>query len=194
MSKKTFLSLTDILPLVVFFIAYRQYDLITATGALVFVSVITTGLRYALERTIATAPLITLVLVVVFGGLTVWLNDERFIKIKPTLLNVSFAAVLLGAAYIYKKGLIQYVMGAVLKMNDAAWLTFSKRWGFFFLFMACLNEVLWRSLPTETWVNVRVFGYMPLTLLFALTQLKFIQAHMIEEEKEASNVTPANDA
>lgn len=188
------MSIVDILPLVVFFTAYRQYDLITATGALVVVSVVVTALRYALERTVATAPLITLVLVVVFGGLTVWLNDERFIKIKPTLLNASFATVLLGAAYIYKKGLIQYVMGAVLKLQDEAWLVFSKRWGFFFLFMACLNEVLWRSLPTETWVNVRVFGYMPLTILFALTQLKFIQANMIEDEEGATKVSaPTND-
>lgn len=193
MTKKTFLSLTDIFPLIVFFVAYRQYDLITATGALVVVSIVTTGLRYALERKLATAPLITLVLVVVFGGLTVWLNDERFIKIKPTLLNASFAAVLLGAAYIYKKGLIKYVMGAVLHLRDEAWLVFSKRWGFFFLFMACLNEVLWRSLPTETWVNVRVFGYMPLTLLFALTQIKFIQANMVEDTT-SDMPKPANDA
>lgn len=178
MSRSTFLSLLDLLPLVVFFGVYRMHDLITATGALVAISIIVTAIRYVLERKLAMAPLITLVLVIVFGGLTVALNDEQFIKLKPTLLNGAFATILLGAAYIAQKGLLRYVMQPVLHLREEAWLPLSKRWGGFFLFMACLNELLWRNLPTELWVNIRVFGYLPLTLLFAITQLRFVMRNM----------------
>ncbi len=180
--KKLCLSLADFLPLIAFFIAYRAYGLIEATAVLVWLSVIVTLTKYLFEKIIQIAPLITIILVVIFGTLTVSLEDELFIKLKPTLLNTLFGAVLLGGVLIYQKGLLQYVAGAVLTMSDEAWKKLSLRWAAFFFFMACLNEILWRSLPTDMWVNIRVFGYMPLTIVFALAQIPFIKRHMQQDE------------
>ena len=171
--------LLDFAPLGVFFAAYKLADIMTATVALVIATAITLAIIYAVERKIALAPLISGVLVAVMGGLTVLLDNELFIKVKPTLLNLAFSAVLLTGVYAFKKGLLKYVLEMAVSLTDAGWLLLSKRWGFFFLFLAGLNEVIWRSFPTEFWVNFKVFGMFTLTIGFALSQWKLMERYSV---------------
>lgn len=171
--------LLDFMPLGIFFLGYRAGDIAVATIALVVATILSLAIIYVVERKIALAPLISGVLVAVLGGLTILLDDELFIKIKPTLLNLLFAALLLGGAYIAKRGLLRYVLEVAVKLSDEGWLTLSKRWGYFFLFLAALNEVIWRQFPTEFWVNFKVFGMFTLTMLFALSQWKLLLKHEI---------------
>ena len=167
----------DFAPLAVFFMGYRWGDLMIATAGLLVATIVCLAIIYAVERKLALAPLITGVTVMVFGLLTLWLNDERFIKIKPTLINSLFAAILLGGVYIYKRGLLNHILGLAVQMTDLGWITLSRRWGFFFLFLAGLNEVIWRNFSTEFWVDFKVFGMFTLTILFAMSQYKLIERY-----------------
>jgi len=168
--------LLDILPLVVFFVGYKWLGLFLATAALLAVTLATLIIMYVLERRIALSPLITGLVVGVFGGLTLWLHDETFIKIKPTLINLVFAIILL-VGCIRKKGLLKYVLGAAFELTERGWYLLSCRWAVFFLCLATLNEVVWRNFSTESWVNFKVFGLLGLTVAFAMLQTGFIQKH-----------------
>jgi len=169
----------DFAPLGVFFLGFKFADMMTATIALIVATALSLAIIYAVERKIAMAPLISGILVAVMGGLTIALNDEQFIKIKPTLLNLLFATVLLGGVYLGKRGMLKYVLDVAISLTDEGWLKLSRRWGFFFLFLAALNEVIWRSFPTEFWVNFKVFGMFTLTMAFALSQWKLIQRYTV---------------
>ena len=177
--------LLDFAPLGVFFVAYKFADIMTATLALVLATTLSLAIIYAVERKIAMAPLVSGVLVAVFGGLTVWLDDELFIKLKPTFLNLLFASLLLGSAYIFRKGLLKYILDVAISLDERGWLILSRRWGFFFLFLAGLNELIWRSFPTEFWVNFKVFGMFTLTVIFALSQWRLIERHSVENAKSS---------
>jgi intracellular septation protein len=173
--------LCDFAPLAVFFVAYKLGGVMTATVALMVATSISIALVYAVERKIALAPLISGGLVMVMGGLSVALNDEQFIKIKPTLVNLLFAAVLLGGVVIAKRGLLKYVLDVAFQLTDAGWLVLSKRWGFFFVFLAVLNEVIWRNFSTEFWVNFKVFGMFTLTIAFAISQFKLVEKYKLPQ-------------
>lgn len=173
--------LLDIAPLGAFFLGYRMGDVMTATMWLIIATATALAIIYVAERKIAMAPLVSGCLVAVLGGLTIWLDDELFIKVKPTLLNLLFAGVLLGGVYGFGKGLLKYVLDVALKLTHEGWLLLSKRWGFFFLFLAGLNEVIWRSFPTEFWVNFKVFGMFTLTMAFALSQFKLIERYAAKD-------------
>lgn len=169
--------LLDFAPLGVFFIAYKLGGVMIATGCLLAVTALCLGAIYVVERKIALAPLITGGIVAVFGTLTLLLNDEAFIKIKPTLINLIFAAILLTGVYGFKRGLLNHVLGLAVQLTDEGWLVLSRRWGFFFLFLAALNELMWRSFPTDIWVNFKVFGMFTLTMLFAVAQVKVMEKY-----------------
>ncbi len=169
--------LLDFAPLGVFFLAYRLGDVMLATAALIVATTVSLVVIYVVERKLAPAPLITGVLVAFFGGLTLWLNDEQFIKIKPTIINLMFAAVLLGGVYGFKRGLLKPILGMAVELREEGWLKLSARWGFFFMFLAALNEFIWRSFPTEFWVNFKVFGMFTLTMLFAVSQFRLMQRY-----------------
>ena len=171
----------DFAPLAVFFIAFKLGGVMAATLALMAATAISIGVIYAVERTLALAPLITGVVVMVMGGLTVALDDPLFIKIKPTLVNLLFAAVLLGGAVIYKRGLLKYVLDVAFSLTPEGWLVLSRRWGFFFVFLAGLNEIIWRNFSTEFWVSFKVFGMMTLTITFAISQLKLLERYKAAE-------------
>lgn len=172
----------DFGPLALFFIGYRSGDLMLATALLLGGTVISLAVTYALEKTIAAAPLVSGVLVAVFGGLTLALNDELFIKMKPTIVNLLFAAVLIGGALIWKKGLLKFIFEMAFTLSDAAWRTLSIRWAIFFIFLALLNEVIWRNFSTDFWVDFKVFGMMTITIAFTLSQIPFIQRNTVEEK------------
>lgn len=125
---------------------------------------------------IAIMPLVTGVFVLVFGGLTLWLQDELFIKMKPTIVNALFAAILLGGLF-FGRPLLRYVFGEVFRLTDEGWRKLTVRWAFFFLALAVLNEIVWRNFSTDTWVAFKVFGIMPLTMAFALAQVGLLARH-----------------
>ncbi|MDA0701629.1 MAG: septation protein A [Proteobacteria bacterium] len=176
--------LIDIGPLAVFFIAYNQGDLMVATGAFMVATVVALAVNYAIERRIPKMPLVTGVIVMVFGGLTLWLADETFIKLKPTIVYSGFAIVLLGGLAIGRL-LLKPLFEMAFKLRDEGWRILTLRWGVFFIAMAILNEIVWRSMSTDTWVDLKVFGFLPITLLFAMIQLPLIRRHTIEEPEEA---------
>ena len=178
LSSRTKLIL-DFAPLAVFFVGYKLGGVMVATACLVAATVICLAVIYAVERKLALAPLITGVTVAVFGLLTLWLNDERFIKIKPTLINALFASILLIGVYGFKRGLLNHILGLAVQMTDEGWRVLSRRWGFFFLFLAGLNEFIWRNFPTEFWVDFKVFGMFTLTMAFAISQYKLIERYKV---------------
>lgn len=149
---------------------------IVVTAAFVPLMVACTLLMWRLTGELSRMQLVTLVLVVVFGGLTVWLNDERFIKMKPTILYLLFAAIL-GVGLMQRRSYLQGLMGTVLPLTDAGWMILTRRLTLFFLVLAALNEGVWRLASTETWVWVKTFG-LPLALFaFFMAQAPLIDRH-----------------
>jgi intracellular septation protein len=121
-------------------------------------------------------PLVSGVFVLIFGGLTLYLHDDTFIKMKPTIVNGIFAAALLGTL-AFGKSLLPYVLDAVFQLDDAGWKKLTFRWGVFFIFLAILNEVVWRNSSNEFWAGFKVWGVMPITMVFALAQTPLIMKH-----------------
>lgn len=172
----------DFVPLIVFFAANYQWGILPATGVLVVVTVIATLVLWLFERRVPLIPVATAVLVGFFGALTLAFDDAFFIKIKPTVVSLLFAAVLAGGL-VRGKLFIKYLFGATgFTLRDTAWRTLTWRWVAFFVLVAGLNEVVWRTFTTDTWVSYKVFGILPLTLLFALLQMPLI----LREQKLAA--------
>ncbi len=169
----------DFAPLAVFFVAFKCADVMLATAALVWATLISIAVIYLVERKIALAPLISGVLVTVLGGLSVWLQDDQFIKMKPTLVNLLFAATLLVGVWWLKRGLLKHILDMAFHLNEEGWRVLSLRWGFFFLFLAGLNEAIWRNFSTEFWVNFKVFGMLTLTVTFAMSQFRVIERYKL---------------
>lgn len=182
--------LLDFLPLAVFFGAYKFAGILVATGALVAATLVSLVITYVRERAIAPTPLVSGIAVTIFGALTLWLHDETFIKIKPTIVNLLFAAILFGGVY-FKKPLLKALLGAALPMQEEGWRKLSIRWGLYFIFLAALNEYIWRSYPTEFWVNFKVFGMFTCTLAFTALQIPLMQRYMILDEGEESPTPPS---
>ena len=174
----------DIGPLIIFFIANARFDIFVATGTFMVVITIAIAAGVAIERKVSPMPLVTLVLVLVFGGLTLWLENEIFIKMKPTVLYVMFASVLWGGLFTGRM-FLKYLLAQSVNLPDAAWRTLTHRWVIFFLTLALLNEFVWRSFSTDIWVAFKVWGVLPLTLLFVIAQTPFIARHQIEESADA---------
>jgi intracellular septation protein len=121
-------------------------------------------------------PLVSGVVVVVFGGLTLWLADELFIKLKPTIVNTLFGLVLLAGLY-FGKPLLAVVLDSVFELTHEGWRKLTFRWAMFFFVLAALNEIVWRTQTTDVWVSFKVFGIMPLTIVFALAQTPLLMRH-----------------
>lgn len=156
-------------PLLTFF----ETPLIFATAVFMVAMPIALILSYILMKKLAVMPLVTLVVVLVFGGLTLWLKDAIFIKMKPTIVNGLFATVLLGGL-VFGQSLLRYVFGEVYQLKSEGWRILTLRWGLFFIFLAVINEVVWRNFSDDFWVSFKVWGIMPITMIFAMTQLKIL--------------------
>lgn len=167
-------------PLVVFFLANTHYGIFTATAAFMAAMILSVGTMYAIVRHVPTLPLATGVFVLVFGGLTLALNDEIFIKLKPTIVNTLFAAILAGGMLLGKP-LLRSLLDAMIPLDQQGWRILTWRWAGFFLFLAVVNELVWRNFDTDTWVNFKVFGIMPITIAFSLAQLPLIRRHSLEQ-------------
>ena len=177
-------------PLVLFFLANAYADrfgvaedrrIFAATGVFIAATLASLVVHYALVRKLPIMPLISGVVVVVFGGLTLWLDDELFIKLKPTIVNSLFGAVLLGGLYLGRP-LLALVLDSVFDLTDEGWRKLTLRWALFFFFLAALNEIVWRTQTTDFWVSFKVFGIMPLTLAFALLQTPLLLRHEVKKE------------
>jgi len=161
-------------PIAVFFLAYYGGDLFVATASIMVATVIVLIISYVVERRVPVMPLITAVIVGVFGGLTLWLQDETFIKMKPTIIQAIFGTVLLGGL-LAKRLFLKSLMGSAWHITDKGWRVLTLRFALFFFTMAAINEAVWRTQTTELWVNFKVFGLMGLTFVFILTQLPLLK-------------------
>ena len=176
-------------PLVVFFIMNGRADIFVATAWFMGAMVLSLLLSWLILKKIAIMPLVTGVVVLVFGGLTLWLQDDTFIKVKPTITNTLFAAVLLGGL-LFGQSLLKYVFGDVYKLKPEGWWRLTLNWGLFFVVLAVLNEIVWRSFSTDFWVAFKVWGIMPLTVAFSMTQLPLLNKYAPPAEpKTAPPVT-----
>jgi intracellular septation protein len=165
-------------PLFVFFLAYLKWDLLVATAALLVATAIGLAMSLAAERRLPMMPLITAAVVAVFGGLTLWLQDEVFIKMKPTIVEALFSAVLFGGL-LFRRPLLKPLLGTAWPMDDTGWHRLTLRFAVFFAAMAVLNEIVWRTQSTDFWVTFKVFGLLGLTLAFAVAQAPLMQRHAL---------------
>ena len=170
----------DIGPLAVFFIFYTRSDLKTAILPLMIATIIAVLFSYILEKKIPIMPTVGAVIILIFGGLTIYFDNETFFKMKPTIINLLFAGTLYGGI-ILNKSLLRYLLGAALKLRDKGWDILTKRWIGFFIALAILNEIIWRTQTTDIWVNFKVFGILPITFIFTLTQFSTIKKYQIED-------------
>lgn len=154
-----------------------------ATGLFMVATVLALVISWVLTRTIPMMPLVSGVVVVVFGALTLWLQDETFIKIKPTIVNVMFGSLLLGGLYFFKVSLLRYVFDAAFKIDEEGWTKLTQRWGLYFFAMAILNEIIWRNFSTDFWVAFKVWGFTPLAILFTLSQMPLMMKHSTEPQE-----------
>jgi len=179
----------EIGPLIVFFIMNAREDIFTGTAWFMGAMVISLVLSWILLRKIAVMPLVTGVVVLIFGALTLILRDDTFIKMKPTIVNSLFGLTLLGGL-AFHKSLLRYVFGEVYKLKPEGWTVLTWRWGLFFLFLAALNEVVWRLFDTNTWVAFKVWGTMPITIIFSMAQLPLLTKYAPDPEPAIDPIPP----
>ena len=171
----------DIGPLVLFFVANARFGIFAATGAFMVAVLAALAVSYALTRRLPVMPLVSAAIVIVFGTLTLVLHDETFIKLKPTIIYALFGGTLV-VGYLFEKPLLEMVFDSVFNIDEDGWRKLTLRWAIFFLVMAVVNEAVWRTQTTDFWVSFKLFGFMPLTFLFAMAQLPLINRHTIEEK------------
>ena len=168
-------------PLALFFIVYSRVGIFAATGILMASVLVTLGVSYAMLKRFPIMPLITAVIVLIFGSLTLILHDETLIKIKPTALYILFGAALFVGLWL-NKPLLKILFDGAIHVTDEGWRKLTWRWAFFFLALAVLNEIVWRTQTTDLWVKFKTFGFLPLTLLFALSQAPLIMKYEAKDE------------
>ncbi|SDR24102.1 septation protein A [Pseudovibrio sp. Tun.PSC04-5.I4] len=155
-----------------------------ATAAFMVAIAISLTVSYALTRHLPIMPMVSGVVVLVFGALTLYLQDELFIKLKPTIVNTLFGSILLGGLF-FGKSLLGYVFDGAFKLDAEGWRKLTIRWGVFFFVLAVINEIVWRNFSTDFWVDFKVFGFMPITMIFTMFQLPLIQKHSIEVKEKS---------
>ncbi|MDP2411345.1 MAG: septation protein A [Pseudolabrys sp.] len=173
----------DIGPLVLFFAANAKFGIYAATGAFMVAVLVALTVSYALTRHIAMMPVVTAVIVLVFGGLTLFLQDELFIKLKPTIIYVLFGVTLL-AGLALNRPFLSILFDQMFNLTAEGWRKLTVRWVIFFFAAAVLNEVIWRTQSTDFWVNFKLFGMVPLTMIFGAAQYPLLMKHSVEKEPE----------
>jgi intracellular septation protein len=163
-------------PLVIFFIANSYYGIFYATGAFMIATVLSLAVSKAKFGRIPIMPLVSGVFVLVFGALTLYLQEDFFIKIKPTIVNLLFATILFGGLFA-GHSLLRHLFGEVFHLTDRGWRLLTFRWACFFVFLAILNEIVWRNFSTDFWAGFKLMGVMPITMIFAISQLGLIQRY-----------------
>jgi intracellular septation protein len=173
----------DFGPLALFFFANNHYDIFVATGTFMVAVLVALAISYFLTRHLPIMPVVTAIIVVVFGGLTLFLHDATFIKVKPTIIYALFGAILLGGLF-FGKPLLGAVLDSMFQLTEEGWRKLTLRWAIFFFVLAVLNEIVWRNTSTNVWVDFKVFGVVPLTFLFGALQVPLLKKYGIEEPAE----------
>ena len=186
-------------PLLVFFFANSRGDwlveripalgvfgdhIFIATALFMVAVAISLAVSWLLTRALPMMPLVSGIVVLIFGALTLYLQNETFIKMKPTIVNTLFGVVLLGGLW-FGKSLLGYVFDSAFKLDAEGWRKLTLRWGLFFIFLAVVNEVVWRGFSTDTWVAFKVWGIMPITIAFTMAQMPLIMRHSLDEKLKA---------
>lgn len=186
---------TELGPLLVFFAANAKFNLFVATGAFMVAIVVAVVASYVVVRHVPLMALVTAVIVLVFGGLTLVLHDETFIKIKPTIIYTLFALTLF-VGLMLGRSFIAVLFDQVFNLTPQGWRLLTIRWAVFFAAMAALNEVIWRTQTTDFWVAFKAFGVVPLTMIFAMAQMPLVKRYHIEEapadipDSERGDISP----
>lgn len=190
---KTKLDLTPLVklalevgPLTIFFVANNRFGIFYATAVFMVATVFSLVASRVFLKRVPILALVTGVFVMVFGFLTIYLQDDTFIKVKPTIVNSLFAVILAAGLY-FRRPILKLALGEVMQLQDEGWRILTLRWMGFFALLACLNEVVWRNFSTDTWVSFKSFGIMPLTFVFMMTQVTLIMKYQIaDSEAKAS--------
>jgi intracellular septation protein len=169
----------DLGPLILFFFANSRYGIFAATATFMIAVLAALAVSYVLTRHLPIMPVVTAIIVVIFGGLTLILHDATFIKVKPTIIYALFGAVLIGGLF-FNKPLLGVVFDSLFNLTEEGWRKLTLRWALFFFVLAVLNEIVWRNTSTNVWVDFKVFGVMPLTLLFGALQVPLLKKHAVE--------------
>lgn len=186
---------TELGPLLIFFAANAKFNLFVATGAFMVAIVAAIIASYVVVRHVPLMAIVTAVIVLVFGGLTLVLHDETFIKIKPTIIYALFSATLF-VGMMMGRSFIAILFDQVFNLTPEGWRRLTIRWAVFFAFMAVLNEIIWRTQSTDFWVAFKAFGVVPLTAIFAMAQMPLVKRYQIEEasaeapDNERGDITP----
>lgn len=168
--------LLEIGPIAIFFLVNSYHGIFWGTGTFMVATILALAASKHLLGRIPLMPLISGVFVLFFGGLTLWLHNDLFIKMKPTIVNSLFALILFGGLF-FGHALLKHLFGEVFRLTEAGWRVLTFRWACFFVLLAILNEIVWRSYSTEFWISFKVWGIMPLTMIFAIAQLGVIKRH-----------------
>ncbi len=179
---KSFLKfITDFGPLLIFFIIYYKSGnkLSVAIPPLIISTLIAVAAMYFIEKKIPYVPLIGAVVISLFGGLTLYFNNPIFIYMKPTIVNLLFAIILLISKSFFNKNFLKFFLQTAFQLNEEGWGKLNSRWAYFFIFLALLNEVVWRTQPETTWVNFKVWGMLPITIIFTAMQLPLINRYKL---------------
>ena len=179
---KSFLKfITDFGPLLIFFTIYYKSgnNLSTAIPPLIISTLIAVAIMYFVEKKIPYVPLIGAIVISLFGGLTLYFDNPIFIYMKPTIVNLIFAAILLISNLHFNKNYLKLFLQTAFQLNDEGWKKLNFRWAYFFIFLAILNEVVWRTQPETTWVNFKVWGMLPITIIFTAMQLPLINKYKL---------------
>ncbi len=171
----------DIGPLVLFFAINVKAGIYAATGVFMAAIFVALAISYAITRHIAIMPVVTAIIVLVFGGLTLVLHDDLFIKLKPTIIYLLFA-ITLGGGLALGKPLLGMVFDSVFHLTDEGWRRLTIRWVLFFLLLAALNEIVWRTQTTDFWVSFKLFGVVPLTLVFGALQYPLLMKYSAQKK------------
>jgi intracellular septation protein len=183
----------DVGPLILFFVGNARWGIFAATGVFMAAIVIALIVSYALTRRLPIMALVSAVIVMVFGGLTLVLHDETFIKVKPTIIYSLFAFTLM-FGFLFRKPLLEIVFDSMFSLTEEGWRKLTARWMAFFFAMAVLNEIVWRTQTTDVWVSFKLFGAVPLTFVFAALQYPLLMKYEAAPKPEAgAETTPAKD-
>jgi intracellular septation protein len=183
---------TELGPLIIFFIANAKFNLFVATGAFMVAVIAAMIASYVVVRHVPVMAIVTAVVVIVFGTLTLVLHDETFIKMKPTIVYTLFAAVL-GGGLLFGRSFIAIMFDQMFNLTPRGWRVLTLRWALWFLAMAVLNEIIWRTQSTDFWVAFKAFGMVPLTMLFGVTQMPLVKRYHLEPASLEASEADAGD-
>ena len=182
---KSFLKfIADFGPLLIFFTIYYKSgnNLSVAIPPLIISTIIAVAVIYFIEKKIPYIPLVGGIIISLFGGLTLYFDNPVFLYMKPTIINIIFAIILIVGKILFNKNFLKFFFKSAFQLDESGWDKLNNRWAYFFIFLAILNEIVWRTQPEATWVNFKVWGILPLTFIFTIFQVPLIQKYKKNEE------------